>query len=170
MIRNGAGVGSPAPAFRSVAVGESTVTLKNENALAGLALLVLAAAVVWLSLDMGTGAAGGTLKPNFFPLICAVGIGLCGAILLVGGLRAGRDHIPSLVDRRFAIVAGLVAIYFWWFAQIDFRVGAFVVAFVSLLAFGIRNVALLAIYPAALTAVLYFGFTEGFDVVLPTWN
>lgn len=143
---------------------------KNEDTLAGAVLVALAAGVTWLSLDMGTGAGGATLKPNFFPLVCAAGIGLCGAVLMVRSILAGEGHMPDLVDRRFALVAGLVTIYFWWFAQIDFRVGAFVVAFGSMFAFGIRSVPLLVLYPAALTAILYIGFTQGFDVVLPTWN
>lgn len=146
------------------------MTLKNEDILSGAVLIALAVAVTAMSLDMGTGAAGATLKPNFFPLICAAGIGICGLILVARGLAAGSGRIPSLVDTRFAIVAALLVVYFWWFESIDFRVGAFVVALVSMLAFGVRNLALLAIYPVALTAVLYLGFTQGFGVVLPTWN
>ncbi|ESR26856.1 tripartite tricarboxylate transporter TctB family protein [Lutibaculum baratangense] len=142
----------------------------NDETVPGLALLVLAAAVTWLSLDMGTGAAGATLKPNFFPLICAAGIAICGLVLFVRGVMKGEGRLPSLVDRRFAIVAGLLVVYYWWFQSIDFRVGAWVFALVTMLAFGIRSIRLLAAYPVILTAVLYFGFTDGFGVVLPSWN
>lgn len=146
------------------------MTVNNEDTLAGVVLIALAVVVTWMSLDMGTGAAGATLKPNFFPLICAAGIGLCGAAMATRGLLSGHGGIPKLVDRRFAIVAALIVVDFWWFAQIDFRVGAFVVTLVTMLAFGVRKPLLLALYPPLLTAVLYLGFTRGFDVVLPTWN
>lgn len=146
------------------------MTWKNEDTFAGVALIALAIAVTMLSLDMGTGAAGGTLKPNFFPLVCAGGIGLCGVLLTSRGLFFGGNPLPVLIDRRLAAIGALLVIYFWWFAQIDFRLGTFVVAAGTLLAFRVRNLVLLIIYPAALTAILYFGFTRGFDVVLPTWN
>lgn len=144
--------------------------MTNDNTVPGAVLVGLAGAVAWMSMDMGTGAAGATLAPNFFPFVCAAGIGICGVALLLRGLIAGGGALPALVDRRFAIVAVLIGVYFWWFAQIDFRVGAFVVALGTMLAFGIRKPLLLAIYPAALTAVLYLAFTEGFGVVLPSWN
>lgn len=146
------------------------MAMTNDNTVPGAVLLGLAGAVAWMSVDMGTGAAGATLAPNFFPLVCAAGIAVCGAVLLGRGLLVGGAALPALVDRRFAIVAVLIGIYFWWFAQIDFRVGAFVVTLGTMLAFGIRRPLLLALYPAALTAVLYFGFSEGFGVVLPSWN
>ncbi|MGX1097418.1 tripartite tricarboxylate transporter TctB family protein [Amorphus sp. MBR-141] len=146
------------------------MAITNDNTIPGAVLLGLAGAVAWMSVDMGSGAAGATLAPNFFPLVCAAGIALCGVALLARGLTVGGKPLPALVDRRFAVVAVLLGIYFWWFAQIDFRVGAFVVALGTLLAFGIRRPLLLALYPAGLTAVLYLAFTEGFGVVLPSWN
>ncbi len=144
------------------------MNVKHEDTVSGGALLALATAVVWMSLDMGTGAAGATLKPNFFPLICAAGIALCGAILMLRGL-ASEGGIPSIVDRRFAIVAFLLIVDLWWFAQIDFRFGTWLISLVAMLAFGIRRVPLLFIYPIALSAFLYLAFTGGFGVVLPTW-
>lgn len=146
------------------------MALTNDNTVPGAVLLGLAGTVAWMSMDMGTGAAGGTLAPNFFPLVCATGIGLCGLGLLLRGLIAGGASLPALLDRRFAIVAVLIGVFFWWFAQIDFRIGAFVVTLGTMLAFGIRRPVLLAIYPTALTAILYLAFSEGFGVVLPSWN
>ena len=146
------------------------MAMTNDNTVPGAVLIGLAGAVAWMSVDMGTGAAGATLAPNFFPLVCAAGIALCGVVLLGRGLLVGGAALPALVDRRFAIVAVLIGIHSWWFAQIDFRVGAFVVALGTMLAFGIRRPILLALYPAGLTAVLYFAFSEGFGVVLPSWS
>jgi len=146
------------------------VAMTNDNTVPGAVLIGLAGAVAWMSVDMGTGAAGATLAPNFFPLVCAAGIALCGAVLLGRGLLVGGAALPALVDRRFAIVALLIGIHSWWFAQIDFRVGAFVVALGTMLAFGIRRPLLLVLYPAGLTAVLYLAFSEGFGVVLPSWS
>lgn len=145
------------------------MNIKNEDTVAGGALLALAAAITWLSMDIGTGAGGATLKPNFFPLVCAVGLALCGAILAVRGLRSSVRELPSLIDPRFGIVATVLVVFFWGFTYIDFRVGAWAVTLVCMLAFGMRRPVILLIYPIALSATLYFAFSLGFNVVLPTW-
>jgi putative tricarboxylic transport membrane protein len=145
------------------------MNIKNEDSVSGIVLLALASAVTWLSLDMGSGAGGATLPPSFFPQICAAGLAVCGAVLVVRGLLSKTGGLPSLIDRRFGLVVAPLVIFFWGFDSIDFRFGAWVVALVSMWAFGIRG-PLLFLYPVAISATLYLTFYFGFSVVLPTWN
>lgn len=145
------------------------MALKHEDTVAGAALVVGGGAVVAMSLHMGVGAAGATLPPNFFPLLCAYGLIACGAILLIRGLRAEAGEIPKLVDSRVAVVGGLLFVFYWFFAHIDFRVGALVLAFVTMWMFGIRSRVQLTVIPLGLAFILYFAFTRGFGLVLPTW-
>lgn len=145
------------------------MALKHEDTLSGAALTGLGGVVVAMSLKMGTGAAGATLPPNFFPLLCAAGLILCGLILLVRGLRAQPGVLPRLVDGRIAVVGGMLFVFYWFFAWFDFRVAAAALTFVTLWAFGHRSPALLTILPIGLALGLYFAFTRGFHLVLPTW-
>ncbi len=145
------------------------MALRHEDTVSGGVLTAFGAAVAWLSVGMGTGAAGATLPPNFFPLLCAAGLVICGLVLLVRGLRSEAGPLPQLVDSRVAVVGGLLILFYWFFAWIDFRVGAAVLAFVTIWSFGHRSIALLTILPIGLAIGLYFAFTRGFQLVLPTW-
>ncbi|KEQ04197.1 tripartite tricarboxylate transporter TctB family protein [Pseudorhizobium pelagicum] len=144
------------------------MNITHQDTVSGLVLVALALAVVWLSLDMGTGAGAETLSPNFVPLVCAVGLGACGVVLTLRGLRqAGR--FPALLDRRVGMVLAVLIPFMWFFGQIDVRFGMWLVTLVTLMAFGVRRPILLALYPLALSAALYLAFAYGFDMVLPTW-
>ncbi|MCI5074515.1 tripartite tricarboxylate transporter TctB family protein [Oricola sp.] len=145
------------------------MALKHEDTVSGGALTAFGAAVVYLSLGMGTGAAGATLPPNFFPLLCAFGLMVCGLLLVIRGLRAEATPLPGLIDSRVAVVGGLLFIFYWFFAALDFRVAAAVLTFVTIWSFGHRSVPLLTILPLVLAFGLYFAFTRGFQLVLPTW-
>ncbi|MFY0633301.1 MAG: tripartite tricarboxylate transporter TctB family protein [Vannielia sp.] len=145
------------------------MALKHEDTVAGAALAFVGTTAAWLSLGMGTGATGATLPPNFFPLLCAGGLLICGLVLLVRGLRAESGPMPTLVDSRVAVVGGLTILFYWFFAYIDFRVGAMVLAFATMWMFSIRSVPLLVLLPLGLAFGLYYAFTRGFSMVLPTW-
>ena len=146
------------------------MAIRHEDTVCGTALVALGGTAVWLSLGMGTGAAGATLPPNFFPLLCAWGLVVCGAILALRGLRSAAGPLPGLVDTRIAVVGGLLVVFYWWFALIDFRVGAAVLAFVTMLMFGNRSPLQLVLVPLGLAFGLYYAFTRGFNLVLPTWS
>ena len=144
------------------------MNLRHQDTISGVALAALAAGVMLMSLGMGSGAAGSTLAPSFFPMVCAAGLGLCGVILLVRGLRS-EGRMPLLLDQRTAIVGLMLALELWWFDLIDFRVAAWAFTLVTMLVFGIRRPLLLALYPVVVSAVLFLTFAHGFKVVLPTW-
>ncbi|GGE30976.1 hypothetical protein GCM10007276_05190 [Agaricicola taiwanensis] len=146
------------------------MALRHENTVSGATLTGGGAVMVWLSLDMGRGAAGATLPPNFFPLICAWGLLICGLILLVRGLRSAAAPLPKLIDTQVAVVGAMVIAFYWWFAWWDFRVGAALLALVTMWTLGIRNKLLLVLLPLGLSIGLYLAFTRGFQLVLPTWT
>ncbi len=145
------------------------MALKHEDTVAGAGLSAVGAAFVWFSLDIGTGARGATLPPNFFPLLCAGGLILCGVVLLIRGLRSEAGPLPQVLDLRIAVVGGLLFVFYWFFRDLDFRAGAFVLTLVTMLMFGIRSIPQLVILPLVLAFGLYFAFTRGFSLVLPTW-
>ncbi|WP_161139614.1 tripartite tricarboxylate transporter TctB family protein [Propylenella binzhouense] len=146
------------------------MALRHEDTVGGGALIAVGGVVTLLSLDMGTGAAGATLPPNFFPLLCSAGLMICGAVLLVRGLLSAAKPLPALLDARVGAVLVALVAYFWWFEAIDFRVGTWLFALVALFAFGLRRPRQLIFVPIVLSAALYLAFTYGFDVVLPSWT
>ena len=145
------------------------MAIKHEDTVAGAALMAGGGVVVVLSLQMGTGAAGATLPPNFFPLLCSFGLIVCGAILFTRGLMSAPGPLPTLVDSRVAVVGSLLFVFYWFFAWLDFRLAAFVLAFVTMWVFGIRSWIQLTVIPFSLAFGLYVAFTRGFSLVLPTW-
>jgi hypothetical protein len=146
------------------------MAIKNEDTVAGAGLTALGGVAIWYALGIRSSLVGGTLPPNFFPILCATGLIICGLILMIRGLRSGAGPLPKIIDSRVAIVGGLLIVFYWFFADIDFRVGAAVLAFVTMWMFGHRSVLLLTLLPLGLGLGLYFAFTRGFNLVLPTWN
>lgn len=146
------------------------MALKHEDTICGAALAAAGAIAGWLALGIGTGAAGATLPPNFFPLLCSIGLMVCGAVLLLRGLRSAAGPLPTLIDVRIAVVGGMLIAFYWWFAFWDFRVAAAAMTFVTMWMFGIRSPVRLTLIPLGLAIGLYFAFTRGFQLVLPTWT
>ncbi len=145
------------------------MALKHEDTVAGGAVALAGLIVGYLALDIRAGATGNTLPPNFFPLLCAGGMMICGVVILARGLMSDAGPLPTLIDRRVAIVGGLTFIYYWFFAWLDFRLAAAVLTVATMLAFGIRSWLQLVVVPLVLSVGLYFAFTRGFQLVLPTW-
>lgn len=145
------------------------MAIKNEDTVAGTGLTALGGIAIWYALGIRSSLVGGTLPPNFFPILCSGGLILCGLVLIIRGLRADSGPLPKIIDSRVAVVGGLLFVFYWFFSDIDFRVGAAVLAFVTMWMFGHRSGALLTLLPVGLGLVLYFAFTRGFNLVLPTW-
>src|SRR5690606_21415282 len=103
---------------------EKPMALKHEDTVAGGAVALAGLIVGYLALDIRAGATGNTLPPNFFPLLCAGGMMICGVVILARGLMSDAGPLPTLIDRRVAIVGGLTFIYYWFFAWLDFRLVA----------------------------------------------
>ena len=95
---------------------------KNPDMVSGAALIVFGAVATALSLDISRGPDIISLPPNFMPLICSVGIVLCGLVLLVRGFTSERAELPMILDRGSAGVAVALGFYFWFFDDLDFLV------------------------------------------------
>ncbi|MBM9593177.1 tripartite tricarboxylate transporter TctB family protein [Roseitranquillus sediminis] len=146
------------------------MALKNEDTVAGGFIAAIGTLVAYLSLDIRAGATANTLPPNFFPLLCSLGLVICGLVIMLRGLRAEARPLPALVDWRVAVVGGMAFVFYWFFADIDFRVGAAALTVVTMWAFGIRSVMQLVLVPSILSIGLYYAFTRGFQLVLPIWT
>ncbi len=145
------------------------MAIRHEDTVAGAGLTALGGATMWFALGIRPSLVGGTLPPNFFPLLCAGGLMLCGLILFVRGLRSQAGPLPRIIDTRIGVVGGLVIIFYWFFASIDFRAAVAALTFVTMWMFGHRSIPLLTLLPIGFAFGLYFAFTRGFSLVLPTW-
>ena len=57
--------------------------LRRSDFVIGLALIVFGGLATWLALQISQGPTQRTLSPNVVPLICTVGIMICGLVLAV---------------------------------------------------------------------------------------
>lgn len=143
---------------------------RNPDVVSGAALIVFGAVAAWLSADIPEGPAMQSLAPNFVPLLCSGGIILAGAWVFVRGLSAAGAPLPKVLDRGSAGVGGLIALYYWFFEQVDFRVGTWVFILGVMLVMGCRNRRQLIVIPLAGTAIIYLMFRYLFEILLPTWG
>lgn len=144
--------------------------VKNPDVLAGAALILFGAVAVWLTLDIPRGPDLQGIAPNFVPLLCAGGILLSGVVLMLRALRSAAAPLPKVLDRGSAGVAALIGLYYWFFEQIDFRVGTWLFILGVMLVMGSRNPRRLILVPFLGTAVIYLMFRYLFEILLPTWG
>ena len=75
-----------------------------------------------------------------------------------------------MLDRGSAGVGALIGLYYWFFEQIDFRLGTWVFITGVMLVMGCRSLRRLALVPVLGTAVIYLIFRYLFEILLPTWG
>jgi hypothetical protein len=143
---------------------------KNPDMVSGAALIVFGAVATALSLDISRGPDIISLPPNFMPLICSVGIVLCGLVLLVRGFTSERAELPMILDRGSAGVAVALGFYFWFFDDLDFRLGTWALVLVIMLVMRCRSWKQLLIVPIATSAIIYVTFRYLFEILLPVWG
>lgn len=143
---------------------------RNPDVVSGAALIVFGAVATSLSLEIPRGPEMQSVAPNFVPLLCSGGIVLSGVWVLVRGLAAQAAPLPKLFDRGSAGVGVLIALYYWFFEQIDFRLGTWVFILGVMLVMGCRNRRQLIVIPLAGTATIYLMFRYLFEILLPTWG
>ena len=142
---------------------------KRSDVVVGLVLVAFGGVATWLALGISAGPAMRTLPPNTFPLICTIGIGLCGAALLIRGLVAGETAARLPLDARQAVVLALILGYFLAFEHVDYRLAVLVFVAVTMFVLGCRSWKQLVIAPVATMAAIWIFFQQLFDVYLPTW-
>ena len=148
--------------------------MKIHDSLSGVLLLAFAAAVYWHTLGFPE-IPGDPVGPALFPRVIAIGMGLCGIVLLVRGLLARGPQawidvppwirMPGLVAAFLLVVLGLLISYFF----LD-RLGFLVVAPVLLVALMVAlHVRVALAVPVAIGASLLIHtiFYKGLGVPLP---
>lgn len=146
------------------------MAIRHTNTVAGAGLVVASGAVTLLSLQIGRGPAMSTLPANFFPLLCASGLAVTGLVLLARGLMAPPEPLPALLEPRVVALAALMVVYFGTFQHVDFRLGSWAFALLSMLILGNRSVMQLVIVPVAVSAGIYVTFRYLFTILLPAWS
>lgn len=144
--------------------------VKNPDIASGAALILFGAVATWLSLDISRGPDPNGVAPNFVPLLCSGGIIVAGVVILVRGVLAAEGPLPKVLDRGSAGVGALIGLYYWFFEQIDFRLGTWVFITGVMLVMGCRSLRRLALVPVLGTAVIYLIFRYLFEILLPTWG
>jgi putative tricarboxylic transport membrane protein len=146
--------------------------VKLNDALAGVLLLALAAAVGWHVRGFPQ-MPGQKFGPALFPGLIAAGLAVCGALLVLRGLRSGEAMLrfapwtrsPAMLG-NFALVCGVLGFY----ALASDALGFIVTGLAVLLAlfFKLRVPPLRAVTVALVaTLVIHTLFYKGLRVPLP---
>lgn len=143
--------------------------IKNPDVVSGAALIVVGAATLALSLDISRGPDTLNLPPNFVPLLCSGGIILAGLIVLARSLFSEARELPVVLNGRIAAVALALGLYYWFFEQIDFRLGSWVFVLATMFIMGCRSWKQLLITPIAVSGGIFLIFRYLFEILLPTW-
>jgi len=144
--------------------------LRNPDLVSGAALLLVGGVAVWLSLGIRSGAGLTGIAPNFVPLICGWGVVICGVILVFNAFRQVQAPQPVLIDARILGVGLLLGLYYWFFEEIDFRLGSWAFVLASMFVLGCRSWKQLLIVPIAVAGITFLVFRYLFVILLPTWT
>ena len=150
--------------------------MKINDAIWG-ALFILGAAAIVIHVQAFPRIPGQNVGPGLFPGSIAVGIGVCGLILVFRGLRARAPNggawfmLPEWLRSSKHVLgfAVLVAVNVFYLVAVD-SLGFLITAFVYLLAMmGVLRVRLLHAVPIAIAAtlVIHYAFYKLLKVPLP---
>jgi hypothetical protein len=143
--------------------------VRHPDTIAAAFLVFVGALFYYLSFDLQASRAISTFSARFFPQLASICIVVCGLGVLYQALRAERKPMPFIFNRANLLVAGFFLIYFLTFESIDFRVSAWALIFACMFVLGCRSWIQLLLTPLITAFCVYFIFTQGFEVVLPSW-
>jgi putative tricarboxylic transport membrane protein len=148
--------------------------MKLNDAVFG-AIFVLLAAVVLVHVQRFPGIPGQQVGPALFPGLIAAGIGICGLLLIVSGLRHRASQPWFVADpwtrstrhvvAFLAVIAATVA-YIVLAEILGFLLVGPVILFVLLVLFGVRA-KLAAVVAVVATLVIWYAFYKLLRVPLP---
>ncbi len=149
--------------------GQAPQLWRRSDTIIGLVLLAVGVGATFIALDISQGPQQRTLPPNTVPLICTIGILLCGLALIIRGVAVPQKAITLPFDLRQVLTAVCFFTFFLLFEHVDFRllIPSFIAITMWLL--GCRNWKQLVIIPVAATAGIWVFFVKLFSVFLPTW-
>ena len=151
-------------------------SIKGELAFAG-SLLILGIIVVFDTANMLVPPASGTVGPQIFPYLVSGFLILVSIGIIIQVLRGNLgqpegtefgDTIEKTDFKTLLVVAGSMATYPLLIERAGFIVATTVVFFGVSFAFGARNVLKNLTISIVFSAIVYFSFTRGLNVNLPS--
>ena len=151
-------------------------SIKGELAFAG-SLLILGLIVVFDTATMLVPPASGTIGPQIFPYLVSGFLILVSLGIIIQILRGNLgqpegtefgDTIEKTDFKTLLIVAGTMATYPLLIERAGFIVASTVAFFGVSFAFGAKNVARNFLVSLIFSLVVYFSFTRGLNVNLPS--
>ena len=154
----------------------NTKSIKGELAFAG-SLLILGLIVVFDTANMLVPPASGTVGPQIFPYLVSGFLILVSIGIIIQVLRGNLgqpegtefgDTIEKTDFKTLLVVAGSMATYPLLIERAGFIVASTVAFFGVSFAFGAKNVVKNLIISVIFSAIVYFSFTRGLNVNLPS--
>ena len=154
----------------------NTKSIKGELAFAG-SLLILGIIVVFDTANMLVPPASGTVGPQIFPYLVSGFLILVSIGIIIQVLRGNLgqpegtefgETIEKTDFKTLLLVAGSMATYPLLIERAGFIVATTVVFFGVSFAFGAKNVIKNLIISVIFSAIVYFSFTRGLNVNLPS--
>ena len=151
-------------------------SIKGELAFAG-SLLILGIIVVFDTANMLVPPASGTVGPQIFPYLVSGFLILVSIGIIIQVLRGNLgqpegtefgDTIEKTDFKTLLVVAGSMATYPLLIERAGFIVASTVAFFGVSFAFGARNVLKNLTISIVFSAIVYFSFTRGLNVNLPS--
>ena len=154
----------------------NTKSIKGELAFAG-SLLILGIIVVFDTANMLVPPASGTVGPQIFPYLVSGFLILVSIGIIIQVLRGNLgqpegtefgETIEKTDFKSLLVVAGSMATYPLLVERAGFIVATTVAFFGVSFAFGARNVVKNLVISVIFSAIVYFRFTRGLNVNLPS--
>lgn len=154
----------------------NTKSIKGELAFAG-SLLILGIIVVFDTANMLVPPASGTVGPQIFPYLVSGFLILVSIGIIIQVLRGNLgqpegtefgETIEKTDFKSLLVVAGSMATYPLLIERAGFIVATTVAFFGVSFAFGARNVVKNLVISVIFSAIVYFSFTRGLNVNLPS--
>ena len=154
----------------------NTKSIKGELAFAG-SLLILGLIVIFDTANMLVPPASGTVGPQIFPYLVSGFLILVSIGIIIQVLRGNLgkpegtefgETIEKTDFKTLMVVAGSMATYPLLIERAGFVVATTVVFFGVSFAFGARNVLMNLAISIVFSAIVYFSFTRGLNVNLPS--
>lgn len=144
--------------------------VRNPDYISAAFLIAVGALFYYLSFDLQGARAISTFSARFFPQLASVCIVLCGLGVMYQAWRAEPKAMPFLFNRANLLVAAIFIIFFMTFEMADFRFSAWAVILTCMFVLGCRSWLQLLLTPIIMSLFVFWVFTKGFEVVLPTWT
>lgn len=151
--------------------GMSEISQNCSDIWIGGGLLAFCAFAAWRTLKIRAQASSTIAGPAFLPWIMIFAIAILSVWLILRAMRSKTDQGIEMPDRATLINMGLFALLLVGYAAAFMPLGyiptTLVTIFLGLWLFGERNWLVLTLFPVAMTAAVYLGFTHLLNVWLP---